>query len=215
MTMVLMAFIPLAMMAIAPWVVGLLYGETFLDAVAPFVILALFGLVRPVGLLAFSIPKGMGQPLVGAKAMGATAVMNVAFNAALIPPFGTVGAAVATTVSYVIGFSYLTVLAFRMTGATFPWSPVLRAVGSAVGAAAFMFALFLLWSGVDPAGPAWALIPPVLVVGLSGMAVYMLLLGGTRAVTVEDAEFVKGLRLPGSRFLASMIAIIAGLGSRR
>jgi O-antigen/teichoic acid export membrane protein len=214
-TMVLMAFIPLAMMAIAPWVVGLLYGELFLPAVAPFMILSVWGLIRPVGLIAYSIPKGVGRPIVGAGAMVMTAVLNVGLNAMLIPAWGTVGAAVATTISYVVGFTYLTIVALRMVDASFPWSPVVRAVGSALVAALAMLVAFLLLPGVDPEGPSWALILPVIVVGFMGLAIYIVLLGFTRAVTHEDADLVSSLGIPGSRWLQPLVMKVASLGGQK
>jgi O-antigen/teichoic acid export membrane protein len=210
-TMVMMAFIPVAMMAIAPWIVGLLYGEFFLPAVAPFLVLSVWGLVRPVGLLAYSVPKGMGMPMVGAKAMVLTCVLNVGLNVVLIPLFGTIGAAVATTVSYVIGFTYLTHVALQLADATFPWSPVLRAVTSAIVAGAVMFAIFWFYPAIDPSGPSWALILPVLVVGFCGLGVYLAMLGITRAVTPADVELVGSLGIPGSVWVSKALDRIVGI----
>ena len=211
-TLVLMAFVPFAMMAIAPWIVGLLYGEFFLDAVAPFLILSVWGLVRAAGQLAYNIPKGVGRPMVGAWAMVLTAALNVGFNVVLIPPLGVIGAALATTISYIVGFSYLTNVALRMVGARFPWSKVLRAVASAAVAAIVMLALFLLLEpNFDPSGASWTLITPVLAVGFGGLGVYILMLGVTNAVNENDAKFVREMGLWGTRTASRVILRIARL----
>jgi O-antigen/teichoic acid export membrane protein len=209
-TMIIMAFIPLAMMAIAPWIIGLLYGEEFLPAVAPFMVLSVWGLVRPVGLLAMAIPQSMNRPSVGAGAMGLTAVLNVVLNAIMIPIYGMMGAALATTVSYIIGFTYLTEISLRMAGSRFPWAPVSKAVASAAMAAVVMHGAFLMLEpSFDSAGTSWSLILPVMVVGFAGLGLYVLLLGLTRAVTVEDARFVRSLGIFGTGRLADVMERIA------
>lgn len=211
-TMIIMAFIPFGMMAIAPWVVGVLYGEEFLPAVAPFMVLSVWGLFRPIGLLAHAIPQSMNRPSVGAAAMGLTAVLNVVLNAVMIPLYGMMGAALATTLSYLIGFSYLTNVSMRMAGARFPWAPVSKAVVSAAVAAVVMHVAFLLLEPhFDPAGPSWSLILPVLAVGFSGLGLYILLLGLTRAVTREDARFVRSLGIFGTGRLADVLERVANM----
>jgi O-antigen/teichoic acid export membrane protein len=196
-TMMMMAYVPIGMIAIAPWIVELLYGEFFLPAVAPFVILSIWGLVRPVGLLAYSIPKGLGQPMVGAKAMVLTALLNVVLNLVLIPLYGLRGAAVATTTSYVIGFSYLTVIALRMVDARFPWVPVVKAVISAGIAGVVMFLLYAYISPeVDASGSVLNLLAVTVATGFAGLGI---------------GHLVRTLGIPGSRVVCFAIQSLAGL----
>lgn len=213
--LLIMGFVTFTMMALAPWLLGLLYGEDFAGAVAPFMVLALWGFVRPVGTLAFSIPQGMGRPMVGAWGMVLTMALSVGLNAALIPMFGIMGAAVATTFSYALGFSYITYSAFRLVGATFPWDAALRAMGSAAGAAAAAFALRYALASVTATSPAAVLLPALLVGGLLALGVYLLLLGLSRAVSEEEVAFVRGLGFFGSRTLARIVAFLCRMRPRR
>ena len=211
-TMMLMAFIPVGMMAIAPWIVHLLYGEFFLPAVAPFLVLSVWGLVRPVGLLAYAIPKGVGKPMVGAWAMVLTAVLNVAFNALLIPPYGTTGAAVATTASYLIGFTYLTIVALRMVDAKFPWPTVLKAVTSAAIAGGLMLVIYrLVELNFDPTGSLPFLVAVTVGSGLAGLGLYVLCMGLSVAVTKEESDLVGSLGVPGSGYIRILIERVSGL----
>ena len=214
-TLMVMGFVTFTMMAVVPWLVGLLYGEHFEGSEAPFLVLALWGFVRPVGLLALSIPQGMGRPMVGSRALLAMMALNIALNLALIGPFGIMGAAVATTSSYIVGFAYLTHVAFDMAGARFPWDGAIRSLGSALGAALCVLGLRLALPSVTLLSPATVLLPALLVAALLGLGVYMLLLGLSRAVLEEDVAFVRGLGFFGSRTLARIVAFLCRMRPKK
>lgn len=92
--------LPAAMAIGAPLVVRLLYGQTFAPAALPLAILmasmpfAYMGIAYSTALVAAGEQRRM---LVGA---AVAAISNIAINLVLIPPFGMVGAAIATVVSY-------------------------------------------------------------------------------------------------------------------
>jgi len=210
-TLMVMGFVTFTMMAVAPWLVGLLYGDVFAGSVGPFMVLALWGFIRPIGLLALSIPQGMGRPMVGTTAMVLTMCLNIALNAALIPRYGNMGAAVGTTVSYIIGNSYLAHVAFKMAGAHFPWDGAARALGSAVAAAAVVVALRYLLPGLTATSPALVLLPAILVAGFLALGLYMLFLGLSRAVREDDVAFVGGMGFFGSRTLSRVVAFLVAM----
>ena len=214
-TLMVMGFVTFTMMAVAPWLIGLLYGDAFAGSVGPFMVLALWGFIRPIGLLALSIPQGLGRPMVGTTAMVLTMCLNIALNAALIPLYGNMGAAVGTTISYVIGFAYLTHLAFKMAGAAFPWDGAARALGSAVAAAAVVAGLRLLLPGLTATSPAHLLLPALLVAGFLALGLYMLFLGLSRAVRDDDVAFVEGMGFFGSRTLSRVVAYLVAMRSGR
>jgi O-antigen/teichoic acid export membrane protein len=92
------------------YIILLLFGSAFLPALKPLWILL-------PGVVAFSIPKvlaneiaGRGKPIVGTIYAGASLAVNVPLNILLIPRMGISGAALASTISYIV--SALVVLAF-------------------------------------------------------------------------------------------------------
>ena len=64
---------------------------------------------------------------------GVAAVVNVGLNLLLIPPYGIMGAAVATVVAYVVMFLGMTWYAQRVFPTPYQWRRVLTAVAAAVG----------------------------------------------------------------------------------
>jgi O-antigen/teichoic acid export membrane protein len=93
--------------ALADRFVPLYYGESFVAATAPLVVLLPgtvgFAAARPLQ----AINQGSGRIRALVAASGAAAVLNLALNAAFIPQFGMIGAAVATSVGYGSMFVFL------------------------------------------------------------------------------------------------------------
>lgn len=94
------ALLAIGLAALAPVVVPLYYGAEFTPAIAPLLVLLPgtvgFAVARPI--LAISQAKGSMRTLI--LATGFTAVLNFVLNLLLIPRFGMLGAAAATTVGY-------------------------------------------------------------------------------------------------------------------
>ncbi|MDQ2072357.1 polysaccharide biosynthesis C-terminal domain-containing protein [Haloarcula sp. H-GB4] len=86
--------------ALADVFVPFFFGAEYSPAVKPLLFLLPgtlgFAVARPI--LAITHAKGSMKPLIAAT--GFTAVLNLVLNALLIPSYGTVGAAVATTIGY-------------------------------------------------------------------------------------------------------------------
>lgn len=87
--------------AIGHWLIIFLYSDAFLDSVKPFRIL----LVGSVALGGWKILendlKGRGKPILNSYITGFSVCLNLALNIFLIPKFGILGAAWATSISYV------------------------------------------------------------------------------------------------------------------
>ena len=64
---------------------------------------------------------------------GIAAAVNVGLNVALIPPYGMIGAAIATAASYVTLFAGMVVYAQRVYPVAYQWRRVLTAAAVAVG----------------------------------------------------------------------------------
>ncbi|MBD3370660.1 oligosaccharide flippase family protein [Candidatus Fermentibacteria bacterium] len=90
-----------------------LYGGKY-DAAAPvLMILGLLSLAKPFGSMFACMSVAVGKPSYTLYVITASALVNVALNLMLIPPYGAVGAAIATTVSVVLGAAVIIVLSLR------------------------------------------------------------------------------------------------------
>jgi O-antigen/teichoic acid export membrane protein len=96
----------------APVVLPLVYGDAFRDAVVPAWVL-LVGLAGGgvTGVLTAFL-SGSGRPGLGSAALGSGLVVTLALDIALIPAFGIVGAATASTLAYLTTAGVL-LLVFR------------------------------------------------------------------------------------------------------
>lgn len=88
--------------AISPLLVTILMGEKYVGAIAP------FRMILP-GLMAMSSAyvfanyfAGTGHPILGAGVFGIGLVVKVCLNYLLVPPMGILGAALASSVAYVV-----------------------------------------------------------------------------------------------------------------
>ena len=86
----------------AAWVVPFLFGPGFEPAVPLVWLLAPGGAFLAVGQVTGDLLRGRGQPLAVAWAQGAAALLTVVLLLALLPVWGVKGAAVASTVAYLV-----------------------------------------------------------------------------------------------------------------
>lgn len=112
-----------ALFALSQWLVGLLYSNAFLPAVAPLRALL-------PGIVTFSVARvlandlaGRGRIMLNNYAGVVTVTSNVVLNLLWVPRFGIVGAAWASTVSYTATFLIQVVMYCRLSGNA--WTKVL------------------------------------------------------------------------------------------
>jgi O-antigen/teichoic acid export membrane protein len=91
----------LPLIALAPWIIPAVYGARFDGAVAPAQIITLGLALEGVAGVITGFLYGVGRPGLNSWAMGAGLAITLALDLLLIPPFGAVGAAVASAVAYV------------------------------------------------------------------------------------------------------------------
>ena len=135
-------WLALTLSLLAPWIVRVLAAPAYYEG-ARVVPLLVFS---ATAFLAFNVMSiGIGR----AKATqlnwvvtGAAAVVDVALNLALIPPYGMIGAAIATLVSQVVLFLGMTVRAQQVFRVPYQW----RRIGTVVAAAV---ALTVLGKALD------------------------------------------------------------------
>lgn len=207
--LLLTCLLALGIAALAGRFVPIYYGPEFAEAVTPLRLLlpgvVAFAVVHP--MYAVSQANGNLKPLVAAT--GGSALLNVALNAALIPRYGMVGAAVAT------GIGYGSMLAFHVRSARhLGFDPLadVRAGRVAITVAVAAVPIFGATRLLDGDLIALAVVPPL------GFAVYAWTAVATGAITADELSDLAGtlpVAVPASvRSFASSLVPHAGDGGR-
>jgi O-antigen/teichoic acid export membrane protein len=156
------SWLALALGLLAPWLVRLLTQPQFYEGERVVPLLA-FGSTAYAAYIVMAIGVGRAKRTQFNWAItGFAAALNVALNLILIPPYGMMGAAVATVAAYVVMFLAMTWYAQRVFPTPYQWRRVLTAAGAAV-------ALLLLGKAIGAGlGPALAIIAvyPLLLLAL-------------------------------------------------
>jgi O-antigen/teichoic acid export membrane protein len=127
------SWLALGLGLLAPWLVRLLTQPDFYEGekvVAPLA----FGAVAYAAYIVMAIGVGRAKRTqFNWVITGVAAAVNVGLNLILIPPYGIMGAAIATVVAYVVMFLGMTWYAQRVFPTPYQWRRVFTAVGAAVG----------------------------------------------------------------------------------
>jgi O-antigen/teichoic acid export membrane protein len=108
-TLISSVVVAIPMLVAVPWVISTFYGARYAGAIVPFLIL-LPGLVfKSAGNIVIQFATNqLGSPKHSIWMNGVSAFINAALCIAFVPHFGIVGAAGASTASYVISFAIYT-----------------------------------------------------------------------------------------------------------
>jgi len=160
-------------------IVTIIFGAEFIYAASPLCILLIARVIRgstvfPIG----SSFSGRGRPDIGLKVDGLSTVLNIGLNIVLIPLFGIAGAAMATTISLLIGTVIYMMLLPRLLRVKID----ARWYGWALGLACVAVAIF--WIGTQ-------LINPYIVGGVVLIGYIILVL--RFLLTKEDKALFKSL----------------------
>ena len=86
---------------LAPFFVPLFYGEQYVAAVIPLQILSIYVMAAATSVLVSGALDYMGRAKERAVNLTIALVVNIILNFLLIPPYGVIGAAIATVISFV------------------------------------------------------------------------------------------------------------------
>jgi O-antigen/teichoic acid export membrane protein len=130
---VLASWLALALGLLAPWLVRVLATPEFYDGARVVAPLAFGGMIYAAYIvMAIGVGRakrtGMNWAITGL-----AAVVNVALNLILIPPYGMIGAAAATIAAYAVMFAAMTWYAQHVFPTPYQWRRVALAAGAAVG----------------------------------------------------------------------------------
>ena len=95
-------------------VIGLLYGDQFDSAVGPARVLLVGMLLGGAAGVASGYLYGRGRPGLNSVALGLGLVVTVVLDLLLIPGYGAIGAALASTIAYLVSDGALLVLLARV-----------------------------------------------------------------------------------------------------
>jgi O-antigen/teichoic acid export membrane protein len=130
----LCSWISLALGVLAPWLVHLLARGPGFDRAADAVALLSFAATAYAGYTVVAIGIGRArQTQFNWVVSGIAAAVNIGLNVALIPPYGMIGAAIATLAAYLTLFLGMVVNSTRVYPVDYQWRRVATLVAVAVG----------------------------------------------------------------------------------
>jgi O-antigen/teichoic acid export membrane protein len=130
------SWLALGLAALSPWLVRILASNSDYYEGSKVVGLLAFGTTAYAAYIVMAIGVGRARRTqFNWVITGMAAIVNLALNVALIPPFGMVGAAIATLASYVVLFLGMTYWAQRVYPTPYQWRRVATAVAGAVALA--------------------------------------------------------------------------------
>lgn len=177
-TVVLMAPLSIGLVATADLVLRLGFGVRWLPATPLLQLLAVAGLVEMFALHAYTVFVTLGHPRYSTYASMVGAASFVVLLVVLVPPLGSVGAALALIASTLLGSIVNLHLAHRLL--ELRWSalaaPVARPLAAALAAASVVTAFRHLWPAPASAGAAALLLLCCVVLGLAVYAGVLLAL---------------------------------------
>jgi O-antigen/teichoic acid export membrane protein len=126
------SWLALALGLLSPWVVRLLTTRPFYEGHRPVALLAFAG-VAQAGYVVVAIGIGRARKTqFNWIVTGAGALVNVSLNLLLIPPYGMMGAAVATVAGYSLMFVLMAWHAQRVYPVPYQWRRIVTCVAAAV-----------------------------------------------------------------------------------
>ncbi len=130
----LLVLIPTAAVIISSpeLIISILFTDKYLPAATALQILTISVVFQSLTIILFSILKGIGKPMSATKAVVILSVTDLAANLLLIPPFGIIGAALATTIAFMVTFFAAVAMVKSHIRIKFPYTPAAKAIFSGI-----------------------------------------------------------------------------------
>ncbi len=183
-----LALYPVAMLLLvlsAPAVL-LLYGEAYVDAAAPMSVLAVWLFFRPTGALSGQLLASMALQVLVLVANLVSVALNVVLCVALVPEFGIVGAASATTTSFFVNAVVMYGFARRHGEVRLDWRGKGLTIAASLLSAVIAAALFVATAplGEEPLG---LLVRLAVAVGVA-LGAYVVAVRALKVVSEDELE---------------------------
>jgi O-antigen/teichoic acid export membrane protein len=137
--------------ALAPVLIPLAFGQAFEEAVVPSLILFIGGVPWSLQWLLARSAAARGWPWLLASSFGLSLVVMLALDVVLIPPYGIIGAALASSVAPVCGLAVCVTWYHRRWGDAIRFLDLLPCLADLGPLVAIPRSIFM--GRVDPAGP--------------------------------------------------------------
>lgn len=110
------AFVALLLFILGPWLIVLFYSNNFMESVIPFQVLLIGSIAIGGSRILTNDISGRGKPMINTYVAIISLVLNLLLNIILIPKFGIVGAAWASTASYALMFFLKVLIYAKVSG---------------------------------------------------------------------------------------------------
>jgi O-antigen/teichoic acid export membrane protein len=197
-----------------------LYGTDFMPAYEPFLILSLWGLIRPIAAISNAVSNGIGKPFLNTKANFICLALSFILCALLVPvnrPYpldlipvkGLMGAAWAVTIAFIVGLSLQIYYALGITKTRLPfdaWGKFLLA--STLSAIVLALLLRIIMPFLNTGGILMSLLASV-GLALLGLAIYLGIVKLMRVLDKGDVGLVEAMPLPMKSTVLRVFKVLA------
>jgi O-antigen/teichoic acid export membrane protein len=174
-------------------VLAILFGAKYVAAASALQILSISFVFYTMGTILTTIANSIGKPIINAKTIAVSSLLNLFLNIMLVPSFGIIGAAFSTLISYFIYFSMTKILLDREfkkinLSLKIPRIPALKILSGSVLAMLFIF----LMKKILPLNS----IPEVAAVLVLSLIVYGFWILLTGCIDKKDLKMMDKINIP-------------------
>jgi O-antigen/teichoic acid export membrane protein len=148
--------------------IGTFFGYEYVSGLFAFRILLVGVLFYVLATTNNSIISAIGKPFIVTKIVGIAAVFNIILNIIMIPIYGISGAALATTLSYLIIFTFSTKAVLKFIHLHSPWKIIIKSLSSG-------FVFLLVAYGIRIVGPGSLWLRAVVAILVAGFAYFLII----------------------------------------
>ncbi len=195
--------VPLAMIMIAfsEDIIRILFGQAYIPAAMALQVLALNAVFYTLFVIFSTSLISVNKPFVNTKITAFISVLNLVLDVALVPHYGIVAAALATTVSYFIG----AILTFYSLKKTVQIRMDISSLGKTfIGGVISLGIIFSVKSFIE--FNLWAEVAASLAAGLGFYTIFILKTGGLKK---DEMQFLSRLRIPMPKFVVRFLVRLA------
>ncbi len=169
-------------------IIKVLFSEQYLEATTIIQILSINAIFYSVFTIFQTVLDGIGKQIISMKNIYLVALFNLTLNFVLVPIFGILGAAIATTTSFIVG-CIMSLNSLKILGLKLPWYKLLKIV---CGSIFMLFIMFFIRQTLNTFN-MWLNVAITLVIGLVFYISYISL---TKSVTKKDILLLNTIGLP-------------------
>lgn len=177
------------MVAFPGFIIGIVFGISYLPATLALQLLSIGTLFYTLVLILLTLMNAIGRPDIGTKTVIFIASINLVANIMLVPVIGIEGAAISSLLSYAAGFIIISYYAKKYITLRMPWPSIAKAFSGGILA---LFVIYLIKGLIYIENPVFESAVSLVV----ALIVYVLYISFTRTVTRNDLRIFKDVNIP-------------------